>query len=340
MKVNMKQNTIHLLYCIIYIGCFISCSNNSNVVKKRFTTIDSIKIDSIEIPFILHPIRWHINNEMMLVYNPKVKPSIHIFDLEAKKLFASYDIIGHGPNEFSFPGVSSLKNEKEIALYQEQMNKFVIYSITDSVLEEKSKFKFPKTDQSYLYSRCFEVKDSIFLGVSFTPQSTFCQLLDFKNNNIVSTLPIGSINKNLDNPYIGSFSYKDSILAVGFELIDAIMLYKLVNNKFVPHVNIGENILSQQESIENLQTIYYSDIICSDGYIFALLQNCNENSLFEKKSKIEVYDTKGNSLKCIDLKQPISQIVWNDATKEILGYNPLVDENILFVYKIADLFDF
>ena len=118
-------------------------------------------------------------------------------------------------------------------------------------------------------------------------------------------------------------------------MFNSIQIYSVVNHKFQMDVEIGDQIKDDMQFVdEENRRIYYTDVLSTDKYYFALIQDCFEDDLYSVNSKLEVFDKNGHIIKLIDLQRPISKILWNPDKEEIIGYNPIKEESYLYRYKI------
>lgn len=323
-----------MIFTLSINGGMQSCSfDKAGLASNEHNEVRSVSVDSIETTFILHPVRWHMNGSDLIVYNPTMKPSIRVFDYQNNKVISEYNVIGGGPNEYSLPGFCNVNIDNQFVLYDERKNDFSYYSYGDSILKKEKEYQFPSLESPVLYSRCFEVEDGRFIGVSFSPRSTSCHLLDFDKQEVLSETAIFRSEDFIKRLPRGFFSYNKNILAIAIESRNTILLYELHENELVHRSTIGDSL--QDEDSATL--ICYSDVVCADGYVFALSQKCTESDLYQKNSNLEVYDLNGKQLTLVDMGIPISLIAWDGVHKKIVGFNPMLEESKLFIYNMQEL---
>ena len=333
----MKYSSIILLIFLSGMIAF-SCTPAKKTIEKQEIKISKVETDSLHIKIVFNPFRWAIDKKNLYVYDPRQKPSLLVYDLNNNLQLYSYDIMGNGPDEFNFPGMCKLRNDQEIALYEERQNKFVAFSAADSLLKELYCYKFPETDNPTLYSRLFQLDESKYIGVSFTPKSVFCHLLDLKESIIMDELEISDKTEENASLYYSTFNYDNERLIVGFEFINAIQIYSIQNEKFQIEQTFGSEI---KQGIKNVDTqnmhIYYTDVLSTENYYFALMQNCLEDNLYSQNSTLEVYNKNGDLIQLIDLERPISNILWSPEKNKIIGYSSVTEDSYLYTYKIDKL---
>lgn len=338
---NLKHVSILLLFIILE-GCnSIEKKSITHIIKPEFNNNSFLKSDSIKIDVIIDPWNWKVDKEQITILSGNnMDKFLYSFSLPDFTLLYKYGTIGRGPGEFLAVNWLNSVKDAHLGLYDIPNRKIYSYLLNKDTLSLKESYELYRVDGKLCrpYTTIQEINDSIFLLKA-----------DQRNETILEVLNVNSMEVQQDftnvfkrkpdviyTKYFFDIAYNQrNRLVFAYQYIDRLEFFNIDSkNTIKPELVIGSNEEQVKEKdIQKLVT-YYTDIKCTDNYIFALYQGQVENPNI--KSVIEVYKLDGTPVKRLVLDQFIRLFAIDPYRNCIYGYNPAKGFDYVFIFKNID----
>ena len=341
-----------LIYCLLSSAAVVltyacdSAGQSNQCLEKRFAVELIPETDSVSLSYLIHPFRWYIQDDKMLIEDLNGEYFGHMFSLPDLKPVCRFGRQGHGPNEYVNPGLACMRRGTDAALFEAIPNRMDMYCLlpTDS-MELVQTWQFPEWMKERqlpkAYSRLWQVKDSLFIGVAFPLRFPEIDLLDMSVPAVTASLdfPLQGSEQAGSYPYLFAASYGGGKLALAYRYIDRIEVYDVSPGGFVLDYVIGDGQAQEELSIQNRDDemiCYYTAVACDGNRILALHQGNTEAQMHEDgiNSTVEVYHAptgRGEALWTLDMR--IDDLSWDAVRGVLYGYSALSDSAQFYVFQ-------
>ena len=327
---------INLFIIIILFFC-ISCKKDKTIKFPVFKKETSLKG---EVLFEEDTNFYDIGNILfskgyMILERIRSSPKFLVYDKINNKFIKGYGAIGKGPNEFLSPEQQVITSNGNLLAWITDFykNELVLLDInTDGASEENTQIlkrvKFPE-NISYL-KQSFVTKDSLLVG-GLSDVSLYGRFVSYdlvsKEVRFFGELPDVRRNSQLKETLYGFVSAirpDQSRYAVAMHYFNRIEIYDSQGKMLS---TIGESLdragkISNKDIEKQNLTDYYTDIIATNQYIFALKLGALEKSFAEEKEVyVEVFDWEGNPVYQFILQEYAQGIAYDGDNKELYSIN-------------------
>ena len=283
------------------------------------------------------------SKEYMILERIRSSPKFLIYHKINNKFIKGYGAIGKGPNEFLSPEQQVITSNGNLLAWITDFykNDLVLLDInSDSTLLEGDikilkRLKFPE-NISYL-KQSFVTKDSLLIG-GLSDVGRYGRFVSYdlasKKVRFFGELPDVRRNSRLKETLYGFVSAirpDQSRYAVAMHYFNRIEIYDSQGRMLS---TIGESfdrakkISNKDIEKENL-TDYYTDIIATNQYIFALkLDALEKNFAEEKEVYVEVFDWDGNPVHRFILQEYAQGVAYDQDSKNLYSINHWTHGNI------------
>lgn len=332
---------------VIALACACgSADRHETHLEKRFAIEQTPDTDSVSLPYLIHPFRWYIRDDKMQIEDLNGEYFGHIFSLPEMKPVCRFGRQGHGPGEYINPGLACMQCGTDAALFEAIPNRLDIYRLgpTDSMeLVETRQFPEWMKERAIpkAYSRLWQVKDSLYIGIAFPPRFPEIDLLNMSVPEVEATLnfPLQGSEEAGSYPYLFSASYSNGKLALAYRYIDRIEVYDVLPEGFRLDYVIGDGQPQEELSIrgrDDEMICHYTAVECDGERILALYQGCTDARMSGDgiKSAVEIYRAStGEGEVLWNMGRRIDDMAWDAGHETLYGYSALSDSALFYVFR-------
>ena len=290
--------------------------------------------------------------EYMILEKIRDSPRFLLFRKADNEFIKSYGTIGKGPNEFLGPEQQVITSNGRLLAWIKDFHKkdLVLLDINaDSALPEENtrilkRLKFPKSIPSLRQS--FVTKDSLLLAgileVSRYGRRFVSYDLASKETRFFGELPDVKRNAQLKEmlySFVSDIRPDQSRYAIAMHNFNRIEIYDSQGKTIC---TIGESFdrakkIRNKDILQNNLTDYYTGIVATNQYIFALkIDGSAKNFTQEKEVYVEVFDWDGNPVHRFILQEYAQGVAYDEDSKVLYSVNHWTHGNI-YKYDISQL---
>lgn len=339
---NTKFAYILLLFIILESCSRIEKNDVTHIPKPVFSNNSFLKSDSIKIDVIIDPWNWKVDKEQISILSGNnMDKFLYSFSLPDFTLLYKYGTMGRGPGEFLAVNWLNSVNDARLGLYDIPKRRIYSYITGKDTLYLKDSYELYSVDGKLCrpYTTIQEINDSLFLLKADQRNETILEVLNVNTMEIIQNFT-SVLKRNPDviyTKYFFDIAYnRGNRIIFAYQYIDRLEFFSLDSTNMIkPELVIGSDEEQiKEKDIQKLVT-YYTDIKCTDNYIFALYQGSVEHS--EIKSVIEIYKLDGTPVKRLILDQFIRLFAIDPYRNCIYGYNPAKGFDYVFIFKNIDM---
>ena len=333
----------NLIIIIILFFC-ISCKKEKTIkfpVFKKETTLKGKIIFEKDTNFydIANII---LSKEYMILERIRSSPKFLIYHKINNKFIKGYGAIGKGPNEFLSPEQQVITSNGKLLAWITDFykNELVLLDINTGGASEGNtqilkRIKFPE-NISFL-KQSFVTKDSLLVG-GLSDVSRYGRFVSYdlvsKETRFFGELPDVRRNARLKETLYGFVSAirpDQSRYALAMHNFNRIELYDSQGKTICI---IGESFdrakkIRNKDILENNLTDYYTGIVATNQYIFALkIDGSAKNFTQEKEVYVEVFDWDGNPVHRFILQEYAQGVAYDEDSKVLYSVNYWTHGNI------------
>jgi hypothetical protein len=321
----MKKNKI-LLFVVTILLTQCTPSNKSEINIKSTERL-SLDVDSIAVNEIINIDNWIAMDDCILIQTTLADTFFYAYSFPNFQFQSKFGIKGQGPNEYIYPRIAT-NAKTTMYLYDNAKNFLDEYTLSEGKFIIKNKIK---------------VKEPLLVNVMLNiDEKTFCikesspniiKLHIFKNaENELQHLSEYIVESDLN----GETEYYDFMIANNKQNIVTFCLHK--NEIHFYQVNDKNELMTIRylvgEKIENKNTFCYTDLCCTEKYIYALYQGFSPESFKPSdKSVVEIYNWDGKHIASLNLDRIINRIIVNENINYIYAVSP-AESDYIYRYKI------
>ena len=251
--------------------------------------------------------------------------------------------IGRGPGEFldcTFKG-QYRKNKQNLELYFSDCNKGYFYALnlTQTLRQDSLNITLLSTIP-YRSFPTFLTGNNYLSRAYFPEEQTILYLLHDSTGQTIRQYPL---YKDVDWIRYNQIGSADEIkpdlskIAMGMLLFNQINIVDLKGNQhFSVTTSDKSTYLSTQYLDEHEPIVYYSDLTCTDQYIYALYvnQKISDWQRITHPTEIHVFDWKGKAVYKLKTQETLLSIDIDETDQKIYG---LATEEQIFTYDLPEL---
>lgn len=337
----------HFIYILLCISLFTACTGKS-ILKdseiryiQNFPFTQTISGEKINLE-LLGVSTFFIIDTFLITKNHNMDYYLTIYSLNHLYKIKSFIPHGRGANEFlDFTYCDYYqKDSNQIHLYFTDINQRALFEfdLTQSLAQGKTitsplanfrsvYFKTKYKNGMTIYSRTYDpVKKELSYVRHNLQDSVFERFILYENINDLSHNKVGSADKIKPN---------FTKLAQAMIQFDQINIIDFKNRKNIS-ITTSNHFTQQSDNNNQEPIIYYSDLACSNEYIYALYpkQPITQWSVKEKKSEIQVFTWEGEAVCKILIPEYLLYIQVDKENKLLYGLN--ANEEI-FLYHLPKM---
>ena len=319
MKNIIKTTAIAALACMA--ACTSPEMGKVQTLEKEndFKQTIDLVCEQMEVPAIISIREWQIQDSLLLCQSDDTDYFYYRFRLSDFALVDSFITKGQGPGEFIFPTMARSENDEWLALNRgkrefvkmkgKEMIKEIPYKRYENITDMKT-YRYPLVGY-----------------MNFFPREVTWKLFDVETNTVKdSILYMDETNKGQalqQHDFKWDFG-ADNRVVLAFRNRDEYTVAKLQADTIA-------NIKIYHGTESTASGAYYTDVQCSDKYIF-LLSGKHDASTMESdehSSEIEVFDYEGNAVCLLKLDYAASNMLLDKKNSRFL-FTSYSDDDIHF----------
>jgi hypothetical protein len=315
----------NIIFIAIVMALFVKCTpSNKKDTNTAVTEVTDLKSDSIFVNEIIDIHDWISVDNQIIIQTSVVDTLFYSYLLPDFQFYYMFGTRGQGPAEYIYPKLTT-DGKKKLYLYDNAKKKFVEFA-----LSEKEFVVVNARDVSthMLVDKMLTVNDTLFCIKESNSDEIKIALFSIENNEFekISEYKVESDLKGKASENDFLITNNKEKMATFYIHKKQIRLYQLSEKK-----EIEETFTLLVTRKENKNVFYYSDLCCTDKYIFALYQGFDPDLLKSSdQSTIEVYNWDGKLIKTLKADRIINRIIVNENINCIYGISPYKSE---YIYK-------
>lgn len=329
------KNLVYASIAFICLACTEKSILNNSEIKyiKDFPTSFNITGKKLNIE-LLGASTFFIIDTFLITKNHNMEKFLTVYSLNSFCKINSFIPQGRGANEFlDFTYCDYyLKDSNQINIYFTDINQRAMFSfnLTKSITKETTistelttfhtiYFKTKYKKNMPLFSRMYDpVKKSLSYVKHNLQGDTLENYVLFENITDILRNKIGSADKMKPD---------FTKLAQAMLQFDQINIIDFENQKNIS-ITTSKHFMPLQTNNSKEPIMYYSDLTCTNNYIYALYpkQPITEWGINNKKSEIQIFTWDGNPTCIIHIPEYLLYINIDEANKQLYGFT--ADEEI------------
>lgn len=298
------KNIINILILFLLVSCSNKPNDTISWEKIKEPNYDSVNIQELKtftssFSEIIHIVDWELSDSFIICKNSTGIPYYYVIDTDSFNIVSKFGFKGNGPTELLNPHLLCINGNLKIA---DNGNRNIY-----DILEQKKIIKSNTIKHNDIANNLKEVSFPICSYTRYFPNEITWFVKDIETGFTYDSLKFSDETKN-GNAIKHDFSYdiygNHVVMASANE--NCIRFYGLSDEyTIIPQIKIMSSFHSN--------SINYTDVFCTQDYVYLLSQRHVNIETYEGGSIIEQYNYSGELIKIMKLN-----II---ATKMLLDIN-------------------